>query len=83
MKHLNRKKPLELKYEEIMMKINDMEKTAIKIKMVLVNGGNPSFVEFFSYSDSRTHIINAERFCSVFGYTIEDLNQFHVQGENR
>ncbi len=63
------------------MKINDMGKKDIVIKMVLMNGDNVSFVEFYSHADSRTHIINANRFCDTFGYSMEDLKQLQAQEE--
>ncbi len=47
----------------------------IQIKQILMSGDRVSFVEFYSYSDSRNHIINAERFMESFGYSIEDLKQ--------
>ena len=49
--------------------------TEIIIKQILKNNGEPRFVEFFSPSDSRTHIMSADRFCEMFGYTLEDLEE--------
>ncbi len=45
----------------------------IQIKQILKSNGEPSFIEFYSPADSRTHIMSAEKFCEVFGYTVEDL----------
>lgn len=49
----------------------------IKIKQVLMSNGVPKFVEYFSTIDSRNHIIGAERFADVFGYTSEELKSIH------
>lgn len=50
-------------------------KENIQIRQVLTNGGSPAFVEYYSANDSRNHIINANRFCDVFGYTLDDLKK--------
>ncbi len=57
-----------------MMKINSDDN--IQIKLVLMNGNEPQFVEYHSHVDSRTHIINAETFCDVFGVDMSELRTF-------
>ncbi len=47
----------------------------IVIKQVLKNNGAVRFVEYFSNTDSRNHIISAERFCELFGFSMEELEQ--------
>ena len=63
------------------MKLNKNEE--IEIKQVLMSGGKPGYVEFYSPTDSRTHIMNAERFCDVFGYTAEELNNMSNKTDSR
>ncbi len=48
----------------------------IRIEMVLFSGDTPTFVEFFSKSDDRTHIISATRFADTFGFTIDELKKY-------
>ncbi len=55
------------------MKLDSKEE--IVIRQVLKNNGEIKFVEFYSPTDSRNHVINAERFCTVFGYSMEDLKK--------
>ncbi len=45
----------------------------IKIIQVMVSSGVPKFVEFFSPVEKKDIIMNADRFCSSFGYTMEEL----------
>ncbi len=47
----------------------------IKIKQILMSNGVIKFVEYWSDASSRNHIISADRFCDVFGYTVEELEQ--------
>ena len=54
-------------------------KKNIQIRQVLTNGGSPTFVEYYSASDSRNHIINANRFIDIFGYKMEDLKQLQKE----
>ncbi len=49
----------------------------IKIKQVLMNGNEPSYVEYFSHVDSRNHIISASRFVDVFGVSMDELSTFN------
>ena len=53
------------------MKLNTDED--INIKQILMNNSEPRFVEFYSHKDNRNHIMNAAKFCDVFGYSIEEL----------
>ncbi len=55
------------------MKINEDEK--IQIKQVLMSNGEPRFVEFYSQSDKKNHIMSADKFADIFGYTLEDLKR--------
>jgi len=50
-------------------------KTEIVIRQILKSNGEIKFVEFYSPTDSRNHILNVERFCIVFGYSMEDLKK--------
>jgi hypothetical protein len=45
----------------------------VEIRMVLMNNDKPSYVEFYAHSDNRNHIIDAERFCEIFGYSMDEL----------
>lgn len=55
------------------MKTTETKET-IEIRMVLISAdGKPKYVEYFSPHDNRTNIINAERFCEIFGYRMEEL----------
>ena len=63
------------------MKMDSKEN--IKIKQVLMNGSNIAYVEFYSHSDNRNHIINAERFCDVFGVSMDELETFNGQRTNK
>lgn len=55
------------------MKPNDLNKKNIIIWQVLMSAGKPRRVEFYSHSDSRNSIINVDRFCEIFGYKLEDV----------
>ncbi len=58
------------------MKINSDDK--VQIKLVLMNNGlEPSFVEYYSQNDSRYHIINAKTFTDVFGVPMDELRAFN------
>lgn len=52
-------------------------KENIQIRQVLMNSGSPAFVEYYSASDSRNHIINANRFCEIFGVSMAELELFN------
>ncbi len=56
------------------MKIKET-KNDIEIRMVLKSNGDPRFVEYYSPHDSRTNIINAERFCEIFGFSMIELGE--------
>ncbi len=45
----------------------------IRILMVMLNNGEAAFVEYYSKSDDRSHIIKADRFAETFGYTLDEL----------
>ena len=49
----------------------------IKIKLVLMNGDEPRYVEYYSVSDSRNSIINAKTFVDVFGVSMDELRAFN------
>ena len=49
----------------------------IEIKQILMSNGIPAFVEWFSTTDSRNHILSATHFCDTFGYTLEELKKLH------
>ena len=53
--------------------ITEKSKKDIEVRSVLMAGELPKFIEFFSHSDSRNHIIGAERFMEIFGYSREEL----------
>ncbi len=56
--------------------MNDLNSNDIKIKNIMKSAaGEPRFVEFYSHKESRNHIINADRFCEIFGYTMDDLKE--------
>jgi len=55
------------------------DKENIEIKLVLMNGNEPQFVEYYSHVDSRYHIINAKIFADAFGISMDELKQFHAQ----
>ena len=60
----------------------DMIKKDIVVKQVLMSGdGTPAFVEYYSHVDSRTHIINANRFTEIFGFSLDELKQLQAQKE--
>ena len=63
------------------MKLNENED--INIKQVLMGSGEPRYVEFYSHADSRNHIMNAERFCDVFGYSMKELEEVYHGTLNR
>ncbi len=58
------------------MKLNS--KTEIVIRQILKNNGEVRFVEFYSPQDSRNHVINAERFCEVYGYQLSELQEMRL-----
>ena len=63
------------------MKLNENDE--IQIKQVLMSGAEPRFVEFYSQDDNRNHIMNAEKFCIVFGYNMEELKEVQHGTSNK
>ena len=60
--------------------MSDKHKELIQIKLVMLsNNGSPAYVEWFSHTDSRNHIAAAEKFCDMFGYTFEELEQIALE----
>lgn len=51
------------------------EDTEIEIKQILMNNGEPRFIEFFSPSDTRTHIMDCERFMELFRYSVDEFKE--------
>lgn len=73
---------LEVKYRGDKMTLNKDDD--IQIKLILMSKTDePRFVEFFAPLESRNHIINADRFCEVYGYTIADLKEIHYGTFNK
>ncbi len=56
------------------MKIDSDDK--VRIKLVMMNGNEPAFVEFTGRNDKDT-ILRAERFCDSFGWSMDDLRAFN------
>ena len=50
-------------------------KTEIAVRQIIEDRKEITFVEFYSVSDSRNHILSADTFCDVFGYTLNDLRK--------
>ena len=63
--------------------ITQNDKKDIEIRSVLMAGEVPKFVEFYSHVDSRNHIISADRFMVIFGYSMEELVEIKERREMR
>ena len=56
------------------MKINSDDK--VQIKLVMMNGNEPAFIEFTGRNGKDT-ILRAERFCDSFGWSMDNLRAFN------
>ncbi len=60
-----------------MMTSKNSNKNDIKIELVLMNGNEPTYVEWYSITDSRYHIIKADTFTEIFGISTDELRTFN------
>ncbi len=60
-----------------MMTNKNSNKNDIRIELVLMNGNEPTFVEYYSSVDSRYHIIKADTFTEIFGIGTDELRTFN------
>lgn len=57
--------------------VTEPKSNNIEIKQVLMNGDTPRFVEYYSHVDGKEIIMNAERFCDVYGFSMSSLDTFN------
>jgi len=59
-----------------MSKFKDERKEDIVIRQILTDNGVPKYVEWFSHTDSRNHILSVDKFKTVLGYSDDEIRAY-------